>query len=179
MEPLTEAQWTKLFQDCQRSAWHLETHDLYGVDDEKGRFAQFLATGQRDQVAEASDRRHWLDLMRATTAAGRQVRRARLVSEPLNDYMRFCYLGSQLNIDAGEDIRWLPRAHASRVPLPGNDFWLFDGTTVLASGCFDFAVSEENGPMFLECNPNGQWAWLEAETGQPIAAGFADLLEGN
>ena len=49
----------------------------------------------------------------------------------------------------------------------------------LASGCFDFAVGEDEGPVFLECNPNGQWAWLEAETGQPIAAGFADLLEAN
>jgi ATP-grasp ribosomal peptide maturase len=47
----------------------------------------------------------------------------------------------------------------------------------LASGCFDFAVSGDGGPVFLECNPNGQWAWLEAETGLPIAAGFAELLE--
>ncbi|MGH8940794.1 MAG: hypothetical protein ACRDV2_15810 [Actinomycetes bacterium] len=28
----------------------------------------------------------------------------------------------------------------------------------------------------LECNPNGQWLWLEHEVGLPIAAGLADLL---
>ncbi len=131
MGPLTDEQWTSLFQQCRRYAWHLEAHDLYGVDDEKGRFARFLATGQRDHQAEDAERRHWLDLMRTTTRAGKQVRRVRLVSEPLNDYMRFCYAGSQLNIDAGEDIRWLPRSQASRLVLPGNDFWLFDGERVL------------------------------------------------
>lgn len=131
MEPLTDEQWTSLFQGCQRSAWHLETHDSYGVDDEKGRYARFLATGRRDHEAEAPERAHWLDLIRATTRRGAQVRRARLVGEPLNDYMRFVYAGSQLNVDAGEDIRWLPRQHASRVALAGNDFWLFDGERVL------------------------------------------------
>jgi len=131
MEPLTDEQWTRLFRDCRQSAWHLETHDLYAVDDEKGRYARFLATGRRDHRAEAAERGHWLDLMRATTTAGVQVRRVRLVSEPLNDYMRFCYEGSQRNIDAGEEIRWLPRERASRLALPGNDFWLFDGERVL------------------------------------------------
>lgn len=48
MEPLTEEQWTELFGACQHSAWHLETRDWYGVDDEKGRYARFLATGHRD-----------------------------------------------------------------------------------------------------------------------------------
>jgi ATP-grasp ribosomal peptide maturase len=47
----------------------------------------------------------------------------------------------------------------------------------LASGCFDFAISQDDRPVFLECNPNGQWAWLEPETGLPISAAFADLLE--
>ncbi|MGH3845933.1 MAG: hypothetical protein ACRDS0_31615, partial [Pseudonocardiaceae bacterium] len=28
----------------------------------------------------------------------------------------------------------------------------------------------------LECNPNGQWLWLEHEVGLPIAAALADLL---
>jgi hypothetical protein len=31
---------------------------------------------------------------------------------------------------------------------------------------------------FLEANPNGQGAWIENETGLPIAAAIADALEG-
>jgi ATP-grasp ribosomal peptide maturase len=48
----------------------------------------------------------------------------------------------------------------------------------LAFGCFDFAVAPDGEPWFLECNPNGQWAWLEQPTGAPMTAAFADLLEG-
>ncbi|KWX02260.1 hypothetical protein TH66_11015 [Carbonactinospora thermoautotrophica] len=29
---------------------------------------------------------------------------------------------------------------------------------------------------FLECDPNGQWAFAQDKTGMPIAAAFADLL---
>jgi hypothetical protein len=32
--------------------------------------------------------------------------------------------------------------------------------------------------IFLEINPNGQWAWIENETGLPIAAAIADALSG-
>ncbi|MGH3926686.1 MAG: hypothetical protein ACRDTT_28130 [Pseudonocardiaceae bacterium] len=32
--------------------------------------------------------------------------------------------------------------------------------------------------IFLECNANGQWAWLQEHTGLPMVAAFADLLEG-
>jgi hypothetical protein len=28
----------------------------------------------------------------------------------------------------------------------------------------------------LECNPAGQWLWLQEETGAEIAEGIADLL---
>ncbi|TDD61053.1 hypothetical protein E1263_08665 [Kribbella antibiotica] len=47
----------------------------------------------------------------------------------------------------------------------------------LVFGCFDFAVTREGAPIFLECNPNGQWGWLEDETGLPMTAALADLLE--
>jgi hypothetical protein len=30
--------------------------------------------------------------------------------------------------------------------------------------------------VFLEINPNGEWAWIEDETGLPIGAAIADLL---
>ncbi|MEU4607477.1 ATP-grasp ribosomal peptide maturase [Kribbella sp. NPDC023972] len=48
----------------------------------------------------------------------------------------------------------------------------------LAFGCFDFAVDPDGEPWFLECNPNGQWVWMEEPTGAPMTAAFADLLEG-
>ena len=35
------------------------------------------------------------------------------------------------NVEAGEDIRWLPRRRASDLLLPGNDFWVFDDRLVL------------------------------------------------
>lgn len=43
-------------------------------------------------------------------------------------------------------------------------------------GCFDFIVSESGEPVFLECNCNGQWLWIENLTGQPIGKAIADQL---
>jgi glutathione synthase/RimK-type ligase-like ATP-grasp enzyme len=47
----------------------------------------------------------------------------------------------------------------------------------LMSGCFDFAIDTDDRPIFLESNPNGQWAWMQAPTELPMATAFADLLE--
>ncbi|MEU0516938.1 ATP-grasp ribosomal peptide maturase [Streptosporangium sp. NPDC006007] len=46
----------------------------------------------------------------------------------------------------------------------------------LRFGAFDFAFTNDDVPVFLECNPNGQWGWLEEVTGLPISAAVADLL---
>lgn len=48
----------------------------------------------------------------------------------------------------------------------------------LSFGCFDFGVSDDGTPYFLECNPNGQWAWMQPPTGLPMTEAFADALEG-
>jgi glutathione synthase/RimK-type ligase-like ATP-grasp enzyme len=47
----------------------------------------------------------------------------------------------------------------------------------LMYGAFDFAITDDFW-YFLECNANGQFGWLEAETGLPITAAIADLLLG-
>ncbi|MEU6480785.1 ATP-grasp ribosomal peptide maturase [Streptomyces sp. NPDC047017] len=44
-------------------------------------------------------------------------------------------------------------------------------------GAFDFAVTADGAWWFLECNPNGQWAWLEDAAGLPVTTAIADLLE--
>ena len=43
-------------------------------------------------------------------------------------------------------------------------------------GCIDLIVKPDGGYVFLECNPNGQWLWIELATGQPIAGSIADFL---
>lgn len=131
MEPLTPEQWEQLLTSCKQSASHLEMRDWYSADDEKDRFERFMATGRRDHAAEASERREWLDLMRTVSGSGVRVRRARIVSEPVSDYIRFEWHGAGPTIEAGEDLRWLPRRHASGLALPGNDFWLFDERTAM------------------------------------------------
>ncbi|MET8627430.1 ATP-grasp ribosomal peptide maturase [Kitasatospora sp. NPDC004669] len=51
----------------------------------------------------------------------------------------------------------------------------------LVFGAFDFALT---GPeraadswVWIECNPSGQWAWMEPPTGLPMTAALADLLQ--
>ncbi|MBB4924938.1 hypothetical protein FHR34_003931 [Kitasatospora kifunensis] len=75
--------------------------------------------------------RPWTALMTAVTNRGVVVRRARIVSEPISDYVRFEYDVTPGNVAAGEQVRWLPRRQATDLALPGNDFWLFDETTLL------------------------------------------------
>ncbi|MEW2166120.1 DUF6879 family protein [Streptomyces sp. NPDC007084] len=68
----------------------------------------------------------WLTLISDVTSRGVLVRRARIVSEPVSDYVRFEHHLTGANVAAGEEVRWLPRRRASDLALPGNDFWLFD-----------------------------------------------------
>ncbi|MFE2295199.1 DUF6879 family protein [Streptomyces sp. NPDC059452] len=77
------------------------------------------------------DQSAWRELMREITSRGVEVRRARIISEPVSDYIRFEYhLTADGNV-SGEHTRWLPRRKASDLALPGNDFWLFDGELVV------------------------------------------------
>jgi hypothetical protein len=43
-------------------------------------------------------------------------------------------------------------------------------------GCFDFIVTPQMEYVFLECNPNGQWLWIENETGMKISEAIANAL---
>jgi hypothetical protein len=67
------------------------------------------------------------------------VRRARIVSEPLCDYQLWSHSIADSMVDAGEDIRWVPRRLVSAVALPGNDFYLFDGRQIV------FLIYDGNG----------------------------------
>lgn len=40
----------------------------------------------------------------------------------------------------------------------------------------DFVVTPDERYYFVDLNPNGEWGWIEKETGLPIAAAVAELL---
>lgn len=46
----------------------------------------------------------------------------------------------------------------------------------LAFGAIDLVLSKEDRYVFLEINPNGQWAWLEQITGVPLSDALLRLL---
>lgn len=67
-------------------------------------------------------------------------------------------------IELPEDIEALCRALAQ--------------TYELRFAAIDLALTCDDRFDFLELNPNGQWAWLEDETGVPLCAAMVDLLLG-
>lgn len=122
--------FSDLIRSVRESAVHLEMRDGYGVDNEIEGFAAWQEGHRLDPDDRGSWWRPWLDLVQEVTAKGVVIRRARIVSEPVSDYIAFEHSGTFTNVAAGEQIRWLPRRSASDLALPGNDFWLFDGRLV-------------------------------------------------
>ncbi len=47
----------------------------------------------------------------------------------------------------------------------------------LLFGALDFVCTDQ-GHHFIEINPNGQWGWIEHQTGQPISRALATALKG-
>lgn len=127
---MSQKDWTEPFRNAQRSAVHLEMRDAYGVATEAAAFAHWRETGERDNDPESPHWKPWTTLIRDMVARGVVVRRARIVSEPVTDYIRYEHSGTFVILSAGEQVRWLPRRLASDIALPGNDFWLFDGALV-------------------------------------------------
>ncbi|MGW5122951.1 DUF6879 family protein [Streptomyces sp. NPDC004069] len=124
--PSSAPPFRELIAGCSRSAVHLEMRDVYAVEKEKHEFEAWRGGFRHDPADRASWWRPWLDLVQETVARGVVVRRARIVSEPVTEYIRYEHSGTFTNVAAGEEVRWLPRRRASDIPLPGNDFWLFD-----------------------------------------------------
>jgi hypothetical protein len=118
-----------LLPRCKRSALHLEMRDGYMRSDPW--FADWLAGHRHDPADRDSWWHPWNEMTLRAVNRGVDVRRARIVSEPISDYIRFEYDVTFTNVAAGEKVRWLSRRRATDIALPGNDFWLFDGSAVL------------------------------------------------
>ncbi|MFJ5102469.1 DUF6879 family protein [Streptomyces sp. NPDC088554] len=123
--------FAELLRSARNTAVHLEMRDVYSVGDEVETYERFLRTGEADLDPGSPQWQGWTPLVREAVARGVIMRRARIVSEPVTDYIRYEHALTPVNVAIGEQVRWLARCHASDVALPGNDFWLIDDRLVL------------------------------------------------
>jgi len=95
---MTEPVAYGLLRAAERSAVHMELRDAYTPDDPD------WLDWQAGRRFDPEDRwASWSGLVRATVARGVSVRRLRLVSEPVTDYVRFEYdVTAAHNLAAGE-----------------------------------------------------------------------------
>lgn len=104
-----------LLDRCERSAAHLELRDSYAPTD---RFESW----QRGERINWQNRESWWhpydQLIRDTVSRGVSIRRARIVSEPVTEYIRWEHYVTHANVTAGEEVRWLPRRQATAIPCP-------------------------------------------------------------
>ncbi|WP_408992647.1 DUF6879 family protein [Streptomyces europaeiscabiei] len=114
---------------CARSAVHLEMRDGYMRSDP--RFVAWRNGVRNDPADNDPERRPWLALVKELVGRGVEIRRVRIISVPVSDYIEFEHHLTGPNVRAGEQVRWLPRRRASASALPGNDFWLFDDGSVV------------------------------------------------
>jgi hypothetical protein len=135
VEPLSGEAFYSLFRTFHRTAFHLELKDSYHTPEEKEPFELFLQ-GKQDDFAWHQP---WLKLVREARQGGNIMTRARVVTVPHSDYVRWGLAVASLNIEAGEDIRWLPRHLAEGIDFPAEDYWLFDESRVV------FTVFEPDG----------------------------------
>ena len=126
---MTEPVAYDLLRSAVRSAVHLEMRDGYTPDD-----ADWLAWQGGDHFDPGTRQgwRTWFELMRAAVGRGVGARRARIVSEPVTDYIRYEYdVTAAYNLASGERVRWLPRQHTAGLLVPPSDFWVFDERVVV------------------------------------------------
>jgi len=119
-----------LIRETRSDAFHLEVSDDHSqVSDETEPMRRVLAgLPPFEEDSYPPSWRAWEELTSEVAGRGVPIRRVRVVSEPLTDYVRFLHALTDRNQRYGEDIRWLPRHLADPSEYTDDEWWLLDDT---------------------------------------------------
>jgi hypothetical protein len=126
---LTAEAFERLFRSATRSVLRLENRRRADIPDERDELQAFLDGDLPDVYPW--EQTWWTDMVARHAAAGRPLRRVRVVDHPLTDYNRYLIYTGSWNVTAGEDMRYLARAEANRLDLPDHDFWVIDSVRMI------------------------------------------------
>jgi Family of unknown function (DUF6879) len=125
-ELLDDMQFRAFFHTFDHTAWRLEVRDVYKDPGEVELLERYRAGERSDSPFTVEWFKPWADLVRGWTDTRKRMERVRVVTEPHSEYISWEMDLAHLNVEAGEDIRYLPRPRAEGLGLPYEDFWLFD-----------------------------------------------------
>lgn len=126
--PLSNEEVDALFTGFERSAFRMETHQVYTIPAEQENLRRFLAGEPKPEGHNSG----WHSTIRGNVEAGKIMQRLKIVRRPFTDYTR-CLFAWAIpgNVAAGEDYRVLDVTDREDLDLLEQDFWLFDEKTVL------------------------------------------------
>jgi hypothetical protein len=131
MQPVSAEQFAGMLRTFSDTAFRLETQPAYSTSPaEREALALFLAGAPRPP-GEFPVWQSWLDDMIELTGQGKKISRVRIVDDPPTGYQRWAMWTTRWHLEAGEDIRYLPRATARTLGIPAGDWWLFDDTSLV------------------------------------------------
>ncbi|RKS70934.1 hypothetical protein BZB76_5414 [Actinomadura pelletieri DSM 43383] len=161
LPPLLDREgWTELFGSATTTLDHLELRDSYAVDTESPAYQHWRENQDKPRPPRES---YWQSLVTDTVGRGVVIRRLRVVSLPPTDYIRFEHAGTWQTVEAGEDVRWLPREDAAGLFVPSNDFWLTDRERIM------FNLFDGDG------RPNGRFLTENIDLAKAISEAFDAL----
>lgn len=124
--PITSEEFGLRLRDFERSAFRLETLQVYNVPAETELVDLFKSGAPQP---EAHRTRPWTDQVREIVTTGRTITRVHVVDLPLTPYLKFeIQWGYTSNTAAGEQI--FLRTNREGVDT-FEDFWLLDGSSVI------------------------------------------------
>lgn len=121
------AEFRRLFETFEHTAWRLETRKGYSSDREDPTYAEFVETG--GITLDYDD--EWSQNIRTQTEAGKTIGRVRIVDQQPTTGQLFLLTDAPRNAAAGEDMRYLWRSDAEAQRLPAEDFWIFDSRLIV------------------------------------------------
>lgn len=121
MTRVDRAGFRDLIRSFRQSSFRWECQGVYHEPSERVPF-QLWKEGRPDYTFMDG----WREIVRGWTAEGKRFERVRMVTDPPTEYLRWMFEFTHLNVEAGEDIRWLGESDAKMLGAPTNDYYLLD-----------------------------------------------------
>jgi len=119
------AEFAELLRSFESSAWRWECQGTYREPDESEPLQAWRDGQPYDGFMDG-----WLAQIRQLRAADRTFERVRMLTDPPTEYLSWMIGITHLNVEAGEDIRWIDEQEARELGAPRYDFYILDDRVV-------------------------------------------------